>query len=255
MRFLVAIPVFNEASNLQAVLRQVRRYVSEILVVNDGSTDKTPQLLSRETGIFQIHHKVNRGYGQSLISAFNFAVAGAFDWLITMDCDEQHEPAQIPDFIDAATLNNADIISGSRYLAAMEGNSLPPPDRRTINRRITGVLNDLLGLRITDAFCGFKAYRVSVLTRLHLTVPGYGMPMQLWVQAADQSLRIREIPVRLIYKHSNRSFGGILDDPEARLNYYHEILARELQVMSKSLERIEFSDLSQEVLADVVSNR
>jgi len=228
MRYVVAIPVFNEAANLEAVLRQVRNYASDILVVDDGSTDETPEILRTETGISQIHHLTNRGYGQSLIGAFTFALAGGYDWLITMDCDEQHEPAQIPDFLGAIARNDADIVSGSRYMLEMEGNSLPPPDRRAINQQITDLLNEVLGLQITDAFCGFKAYRVSALKRLHITVPGYGMPLQLWVQAALRGLRIREIPVRLIYNHTKRSFGGSLDDPDTRLLYYYDVLVHEL---------------------------
>ena len=77
---------------------------------------------------------------------------------------------------------------------------------------------------ISDAFCGFKAYRVESLSRLNITVPGYGMPLQLWVQAARLGLRIQEVPVSLIYNDPNRQFGGSLDNPTARLLYYYEVL-------------------------------
>jgi glycosyltransferase involved in cell wall biosynthesis len=228
MRWLLAIPVFNEAPSLPAVLRRVRRYARDILIVDDGSTDATPDLIRREPGIFQVRHADNRGYGQSLIDAFNFAVHRNYDWVITMDCDEQHEPEWIPEFLQSANQNDADIISGSRYLQSMSGNSHPPLDRRAINQRITDLLNELLGLHLTDAFCGFKAYRVSALAKLALSVPGYGIPIQFWVQAAHLGLRIRELPVRLIYNDPNRHFGGLLDDPEARLLHYYDILVHEL---------------------------
>lgn len=228
MRYLVAIPVFNEARTLTAVLREVRGYADEILVIDDGSTDATPRLLAQEKGIHRIRHVDNRGYGQSLIDAFRFAIRRGYDWLITMDCDEQHEPGRIPGFLRAAGEGDADIISGSRYMLDLGGNSVPPPDRRAINQKITDLLNELLGLGITDAFCGFKAYRVAALKKLDITVPGYGMPLQLWVQAARRGLRVREIPVRLIYQDPNRHFGGSLDNPEARLLYYYEVLACEL---------------------------
>jgi len=228
MRYLVALPVFNEASSVQAVLQKVRRYAPDILVIDDGSTDATPRLLAREPGIQRIRHVDNRGYGQSLLDAFRYAAAAGYDWLITIDCDEQHEPEQIPCFVGAAGGDHADIISGSRYLCGMTGGYPPPPDRLAINREITDLLNDMLGLEITDAFCGFKAYRVSALRRLHLTEPGYGMPLQLWVQAARCGLRIKEIPVCLIYKDPNRHFGGGLDDPAARLLYYYDVLVHAL---------------------------
>jgi dolichol-phosphate mannosyltransferase len=228
MRYLVAIPVFNEAATLAAVVRRVRRHAPDILVIDDGSTDRTPDLLARQRGIFRIRHGDNRGYGQSLIDAFRFAGKHGYDWLITMDCDEQHEPEHIPDFLQAAARNNADIISGSRYLQDWDGNSEPPLDRRAINQRITDMLNEALDLGITDSFCGFKAYRVASLARLSITVPGYAMPLQLWVQAACCGLRIREIPIRLIYNDPDRHFGGALDNPDVRLAYYYEVLIHEL---------------------------
>ena len=228
MRYLVAIPVFNEARTLPSVLRQVRGHARDVLVVNDGSTDETPALLREEHALFQIHHQVNLGYGQSLIDAFRFAREQAYDWLITIDCDEQHEPERIPDFLQAAARDDADVVSGSRYLKSFTGDHLPPLDRRAINQKITDLLNEVLGLAITDAFCGYKAYRVAALDRLAITVPGYAMPLQFWVQAARRGLRIREIPVRLIYQDPDRHFGGDLDDPDARLLYYYDVLVHEL---------------------------
>lgn len=230
MRTLLAIPIFNEAKYLQEVLAKVRVHIGDILVVDDGSTDDTPQLLAAEDGIFRIRHPINRGYGQSLIDAFEFAGRHGYDWLITMDCDEQHEPGHIPEFLAAAREDDADIISGSRYLRQFEGDSRPPPDRQTINMCITGLLNNALEMNITDAFCGFKAYRVAALARLHITIPGYAMPLQFWVQSVRAGLRIRELRVRLIYKDPKRHFGGELDDPQARLRHYLDVLATEMGV-------------------------
>jgi len=182
-------------------------------------------------GIYRIRHPENRGYGQSLIDAFAFADRHGYDWVITLDCDEQHEPGQIPAFVRAARVGDADIISGSRYLEPVRPDdplAQPPEDRRRINARITRLINEVLGLSITDAFCGFKAYRLAALRRLELTVPGYAMPLQLWVQAARAGLRIREIPVRLIYYDRDRHFGGLLDDPDVRMQYYLDVFISEL---------------------------
>ena len=175
-----------------------------------------------------ITHPENRGYGKSLADAFAFARRGAYDWLITMDCDEQHEPARIPNFLAETRRDDADIISGTRYPDGHDVEASVPADRRAINRRITTVLNQRLGLSISDAFCGFKAYRVSSLRHFSITVPGYAMPMQLWVQAARAGLRIRELPVRLIYNDPNRHFGGLLDDPGVRLRHYLDVFEAEL---------------------------
>ncbi len=208
MRTLVAIPVFNEQKYVQAVLAAVRRHADDILAVDDGSTDGTPDLLRRQPDLAMISHAANLGYGQSLIDAFAFAAERGYDWVISLDCDEQHEPHRIPDFISAAREDGADIISGSRYLETHPDDDEAPPHRRRINALVTALLNQVLGLRLTDAFCGFKAYRVRALKRLRLDEPGYAFPMQFWVQCVNAGLRIRELPVRRIYRDGSRVFGG-----------------------------------------------
>jgi len=222
MRILTAIPVYNEANHVRAVLAAARRYSPEILVVNDGSTDGTGDLLAAEPGIHRIDHPRNRGYGAALISAFAYARARDYDVLITMDCDGQHEPARIPVLLEA--LDDCDIVSGSRYLRDFRQDTPAPTDRRFINATITKEINARYGLSLTDSFCGFKAYRREALDKLHITENGWGMPLQLWVQAARQGLRVKEIAVPRLYLDPKRAFGGVMNDPEQRLAYYRDIL-------------------------------
>jgi len=228
MKHLVAIPVFNEERHLRTVLNEVRQFSADILIVDDGSTDRTPEILKSEAGIHVVTHDENRGYGKSIADAFCFARNAGFDWLITMDCDGQHEASLIPRFLEAAAAGDVDIISGTRYPHGFSHAGDAPVDRRDINRRITALLKIRLGLALTDAFCGFKGYRVAALNHLCITVPGYAMPMQLWVQAVAAGLRVRELPVPLIYNDPNRHFGGQLDDPEVRLRHYLDVFEKEL---------------------------
>jgi len=230
---LLAIPVFNEEPYLRAVLAKARRYSKHILVVDDGSTDRTPEILREEVSVDTLTHPINRGYGRSIADAFEFARRYGYSWLITMDCDEQHEPSHIPRFVDVMVADQADVISGTRYPEGRCVDISVPPDRRRINREVTQLLNRRLGLGITDAFCGFKAYRVSALARITVTEPGYAMPMQFWVQAARAGLVIDELPVRLIYNDPTRHFGGLLDDPDARLRHYLEVFEAELAEASR----------------------
>ena len=99
---LVAIPVHNEQSHLAQVLQEAGKYCSSLLVVDDGSTDATPDILARTRGIRVLRHARNQGYGAALLSAFRYAVDQGFDVLVTMDSDEQHEPKLIPEFVAAA---------------------------------------------------------------------------------------------------------------------------------------------------------
>jgi dolichol-phosphate mannosyltransferase len=222
MRVLTAVPVYNEERHLEGVLREVRRYSPEILVVDDGSTDRTPELLARQKGVRVITHPKNRGYGAALISAFDHAREHDFDVLVTMDCDGQHEPARIPVLLEAVC--DADIVSGSRYLRDFRQDTLAPQDRRRINETVTSELNARFGLHLTDAFCGFKAYRREALARLRITETGWGMPLQLWVQAARLGLRVREVAVPRLYLDPKRAFGGVMDDSEKRLAYYRGVI-------------------------------
>ena len=237
MRILIAIPVFNERKYVEHVLRKVRAHHDEILLIDDGSTDGTADYVASRSDIHLIRHPENRGYGQSLIDAFAWADARGYDWVITMDCDEQHEPERIPEFIREIKTDRWDLISGSRYLQTGPGNDQPPSDRRAINAEITGILNDLYHLNLSDAFCGFKAHRVSAMRRLKLDIPGYAFPMQLWPQVADNELRVTEIPVRLIYNDPTRHFGGMLDDASHRLNHYLDVLCSEQRRIDASLLR------------------
>lgn len=223
MRWLTAIPIYNEASHIRGVLREVRKHSPEILVVNDGSTDDTPRLLSQESDLRVITHAKNRGYGAALISAFNYTLDHDFDVLVTMDCDGQHEPSRIAVLLEA--IDNCDIVSGSRYLRDFRQDTPAPGDRRRINAIITREINERFGLNLTDSFCGFKAYRRSALEKLRITETGWGMPLQLWVQAGRLGLRIQEAAVPRLYLDPKRAFGGMLNDEDQRLAYYRTVLA------------------------------
>jgi dolichol-phosphate mannosyltransferase len=233
VRFLTALPVYNEVKHVTEVLDQVVRNAGDVLVVDDGSSDGTRELLGQRTDVTVVSHPQNRGYGAALKTAFEYAIAHAYDVLVTIDCDGQHEPQRIFQLAQACV--DADIVSGSRYLELDEAARQAPADRRRINLQVTEELNARLGLKLTDAFCGFKAYRVDALKKLQLTETGYAMPLELWVQAACHGLRIIELPVPLIYLDEERSFGGALDDAAKRLAYYHSVIERALKACVANL--------------------
>ncbi|BAM04211.1 glycosyltransferase family 2 protein [Phycisphaera mikurensis] len=254
MRTLIAVPVYNEEQHVEKVISAITCVAqgdrvcrngqaeklddpqppADVLVIDDGSTDATPSLLAKQP-VDVIRHKTNLGYGRSIRDAFRWAQCYRYDWLVTMDCDEQHEPASLPDFRAAIADDDADVVSGSRYLdpeAIDRAHGAPPEDRRKINEAVCDWVNQRLGARlggpITDAFCGFKAYRVSRLAALALDVDGYAIPLQFWVQAAAARLTVKEVPIRLIYTDEERTFGAELDDPAHRIAHYREVFEAEM---------------------------
>ena len=223
MRLLTAIPVYNEAAHLDEVLGLVLRHAGgDVLVVDDGSTDATPERLRAFPDVHVVRHPRNLGYGAGLRSAFDYTIEHGYDGLVTLDCDGQHEPSRIPEV--AAPLADADIVSGSRYLHVFDPTQRPPEARRKINVEVTRWLNECLGLGLTDAFCGFKAYRTSALKQLTITDEGYAMPLEVWAQAAALKLKVVEVAVPLIYLDESRAFGGALDDADYRLKHYKAVL-------------------------------
>lgn len=224
LRMLTALPVYNEKAHLDRVLDLVVQHADDVLVVDDGSTDGSAELLAARGDVRVVTHRPNRGYGAALRTAFCYAKKHAYDVLVTIDCDGQHEPQRIRELAALLTAG-VDIASGSRYLAGSESGGLSAPaDRKAINQTITAEVNQRLGLELTDAFCGFKAYRVAALAPLQLREDGYAMPLELWVQAAHHGLRVIEAPVPLIYLDEKRSFGGELDDAKRRLTHYREVI-------------------------------
>ena len=226
MEKAVIIPVFNEARDVSNVLRKIRQYHDgRIIAIDDGSTDGSGDILAQsgEAGI--ISHETNEGYGKSLIDGFARAVEAGVDLVVTIDCDEQHEPAMIPQMFQM--IGKLDVLSGSRYLEESGAHDAPPLQRREINMRITQVINQLTGYRLTDSFCGFKCYKTGALKRIELDEPGYAMPLQFWMRACAAGLAVGEIAVPRIYKNLDRSFGGGIDDPEIRLRYYMGVIEKE----------------------------
>jgi dolichol-phosphate mannosyltransferase len=228
-RWLAALPVYNEAPFVNQVLDEVLKYAPDVLAVNDGSKDATGELLDQRGDIAVLHHDQNRGYGAALKTAFQYAIDEGYEIVVTLDCDGQHQPMRIPRFVSAC--QNADIVSGSRYLKKYDGDSVPPAQRLFINKQVTKTINDLFHWNLTDTFCGFKAYRTSALAQLQITIEGYAMPLELWAQAAMLEMRIIEIPVPLIYLDESRSFGGALDDGSVRLAYYNQVIEQSIQTM------------------------
>lgn len=225
---LLAVPVFNEEQNLPlffpALFADLPEAIDEVLFINDGSSDRSPQLLEevRRPRVDIVHHTTNLGYGQAMITAMTEAKQRGHSYLITMDCDRQHRPEDIQHFIDAD--GDIDVVSGSRYLPSSRRCGNAPEDRVEVNQRITQRLNRRFGFQLTDSFCGFKRYRMERIDPSVLRERGYAFPVEFWAYAAVEGLRIEELAVSRIYTTDSRSFGEDLDRTRKRYRYYLKVL-------------------------------
>ncbi|MBE7445239.1 MAG: glycosyltransferase family 2 protein [Planctomycetia bacterium] len=226
-KILVAIPVFNE-TNVSNIVRGVKNFSLDVLVIDDGSTYSLREELLNVENVHMLVHPRNLGYGKTIIDAYRYAIKKRYDYLLTIDGDGQHEPEEIPLFLNSIPFYDYDILSGSRFLFPFKPGEDVPEDRYRINRKITRIVNQITGFGLTDSFCGFNMYKVEQLKLLRLTEYGYGMPLQVWMQAWRMGLRVREIPVKLIYKNLAKHFEGALEDPDTRLRYYKSIIRKEL---------------------------
>ena len=148
---LILIPIYNEQKHIFNVLREVRKFSqNDIVIINDGSTDES-QIIVEEISscaklkgnIIILNHLKNEGYGKSLVDGINYAQNNKYKYLLTLDCDEQHEPELIPQFYKEIKKGEYDIVSGSRYLSFQKQINSPPEDRYKINRKITRLINNI----------------------------------------------------------------------------------------------------------------
>jgi glycosyltransferase involved in cell wall biosynthesis len=216
----VIVPVYNEVEFVAPILDTLRHFwFGEVIVVDDGSTDGSNAVLAERDDILVVTHRENLGYGRSLLDAFTFARFAGIERVVTMDADGQHLPVDVPRFFDALD-TGVDFVSGSRYRPDSHVTSSAPEDRQRINHLITEKIDEATGYDITDAFCGLKAYDLSIFDRIQLTEPGYAVCVEFWAKAWKAGLKMVELPVERIYVDLHRTFGPELDDPDRRLHYY-----------------------------------
>jgi glycosyltransferase involved in cell wall biosynthesis len=196
-KIIACLPAFNEAQNIASIVKLAKRYVTEVIVCDDGSIDSTAQF-ARSAGASVIKHEENKGYGATIKSLFEAAKERNADIVVTIDSDGQHNAEQIPDLIRPILEENADIVIGSRYLDNRDSDKVPL--YRTIGiKAITKLAHIISYNDITDAQSGFRAYGKKALHSIQLTEEGMSVSTEILVKAKDSGLRIREVPVTITY--------------------------------------------------------
>jgi len=195
-KIIAAIPAYNEAKYIGQVVRQTTKYVHQVIVVDDGSTDETAQV-AKTAGATVIRHEINQNYGGAIKSCFKAARKLAADILVTIDGDGQHNATEIPLLITPVIKGEADIVIGSRFL---NGHNGIPRYRKFGIDVITWLYNFGSSIKLSDAQCGFRAYNKKALDNLlSLKENKMAISVETIIKARKYGLTMYEAPVSCIY--------------------------------------------------------
>lgn len=206
------MPAFNEERHIAEVVRRVRELGLPTLVVDDASADATVAR-ARVAGAEVVRHDRNQGKGMALATGFAWAREHGFAAAVTLDGDGQHDPAEIPLFIDCAERTGADIVVGSRFLrrGGEGGIHLMPPHRKITNWFMSRVLSGMAGTRLTDTQSGFRLIRTDAWSNLELSTGGFDTESEMLVRASHRGMLVREVPIRTIYGDETSSISPVRD--------------------------------------------
>lgn len=202
MKTFALIPAYNEETTIADVLSRTRPFVDGMIVVDDGSSDRTAQS-ARVQGAIVVSHVVNRGLGAAIGTGFEAAKRLGADVVVTLDADGQHDPAEIKKFVEAIE-KGADVVIGSRMLTGFVG---VPLHRRIA--QITGNLATffLFGAWVTDSQSGFRAFTRYALSKIQIQTNRMEVSSELIAEAKRNKLTIVEIPIKAIYTDYSLSKG------------------------------------------------
>jgi glycosyltransferase involved in cell wall biosynthesis len=212
VKVIATLSAYNEAKNIRPVIARIRDQGYGCIVVDDGSRDATAQIAD-DAGAIVVRHPINLGQGYAVLTGLKAAIRHPeCEIILEMDADGQHRPEEIRLFVERMQETKADIVVGSRPLGEHGGDA--PFIRRTMLPYVTWGINKLSGYAISDAMCGFRAFRASSLMRVlplldHMLEPQY-LSAEMFIRFGRCGLVIDEVPVHVDSRSSGVSTKGML---------------------------------------------
>ena len=204
-KILVLIPAFNAEKTILSLIDQISVFIDkkDILVVDDGSTDRTYQL-AKESGANCIQHKKNKGKGEALKTGFEYALKEGYSGVITLDADLQHDPKFIPEFIKKT---ESDILVGTRDIRLK---TMPLP--RWLSNNLTSIIVSILGdTKVRDSQSGYRYISAEVLKTVKLKTKKYELESELLIKAGRRKFKIDPVPISTIYQGSKSFINPLVD--------------------------------------------
>ena len=206
MKACVILPAFNEAGNISEVIRKIKKIGIDLIVVDDGSEDSTSSIVEKE-GSCLIRHPKRRGKGASLKDGFDHARRSGYDIIIAMDADGQHDPSEIPLFINKAKESGASVVVGNR-LANPSGMSLI---RILTNRSMSRIISAICRQIIPDTQCGYRLFTIEAINSVEIEARRFEIESELLVKLSRKGFRIESVPIRSIYAGEASQINPITD--------------------------------------------
>ncbi|MBW2200847.1 MAG: glycosyltransferase family 2 protein [Deltaproteobacteria bacterium] len=194
MKICGVIPAYNSASTIARVVEQTQRHIDHVIVIDDGSTDKTAQR-AEDAGAHVLKVLNNKGKGNALRIGFRYALANNFNAIITLDADLQHDPSEIPKFIQHYQVNKSIMVIGNR-LCRREN---IPRIRYVPNKIGTYCFSWLIDQPVKDSQCGFRLYDRKVMKNIFILNNGFEAESDVLLRAGKRGYKISFIPIKPIY--------------------------------------------------------
>jgi glycosyltransferase involved in cell wall biosynthesis len=193
---VLAIPCYNEEIAIGSILIRASKFADRIVVIDDGSIDRTIEI-AREAGVDVIIHEKNEGKGASIRDAFSFAKEVGADILVLIDGDGQHDPGEIPSLIEPILKGEADMVNGSRFLA--KGHNNVPKYRRVGQEVLTMATNAGGNCNVTDSQNGFRAFYRNTFDCFSFQQNGMAIESEMLMDAVKADLDIKEVQINVRY--------------------------------------------------------
>ncbi len=205
MFIVCLIPAYNEARHISGVVKSVRSFVNEVVVIDDGSTDETATR-AKEAGATLLKHVVNRGQGAALRTGSKYALARGADIIVHFDADDQFQAEEIPALTAPLIAGQAAAVLGSRFLAKK---SALPWQKRLVVWPLARLVNRwLFKIRLSDPQSGFRAFSRETAEKIQIESDGMAHCSEILYQLFKYKIPLLEVPITVRYHDYGQGFGG-----------------------------------------------
>ncbi|HST29981.1 MAG TPA: glycosyltransferase family 2 protein [Chthoniobacterales bacterium] len=206
-KIAAVIPAYNEEKHIADVVRRSRQRLDDVLVVDDGSSDKTAEN-AREAGAEVIVHEINQGKGETIKTGLRHWLERQFDFVVILDADGQHRPEEIDGFVGAASsADEPKLVVGNR----MKDLSTMPLVRRFVNRWMSQQISALCGQEIPDTQCGYRLLHRQLIPELLGGAARFDYETEMLIIASRKGFRIASVPVSTVYSDEVSSIHPVRD--------------------------------------------